>query len=169
MASNSRGLGTIDNPITRDVLSRNSHCDLDSATVPFSGTSLAQKPLQQGVNGQQMGTIAGIAFLMKKKTMGCDCQHFFWCVCHLPRWFSPYLQTVNCNTELAVWFGLCSWQLFLPPFHHVNSMPILKILLIVVRTLIDLFLSWNLCDLSLTIWIAWFWLYLNTKVFWVFF
>jgi hypothetical protein len=47
--------------------------------VPFSGTSLAQKPLQQGVNGQQMGTIAGIAFLMKKKTMGCDCQHFFFC------------------------------------------------------------------------------------------
>ena len=39
MASNSRGVGTIDNAITRDVLSSNSHCDLDSATVPFSGTS----------------------------------------------------------------------------------------------------------------------------------
>lgn len=29
-----------------------------------------------------------------------------------PWWFRSYLRTVNCNTQFAVWFGLCSWQLF---------------------------------------------------------
>lgn len=110
MASNSRGLGTIDNPITRDVLSSNSHCDLDSATVPFSGTSLAQKPLQQGVNGQQMGTIAGIAFLMKKKTMGCDCQHFFFFVRVSP---PPLIQSLFTNCQLQHRTRCLVWALFL--------------------------------------------------------
>ena len=65
------GVGTIDNPITRDVLSSNSHCDLDSAMA------LTQASAAGGQRTTNRDYIEGIAFLMKKKTMGCDCQHFF--------------------------------------------------------------------------------------------
>ena len=132
------GVGTIDNPITRDVLSSNSHCDLDSAMA------LTKASAAGGQRTTNRDYIEGIAFLMKKKTMGCDCQHFFVSP-------PPLIQSLftNCQLQHRVRCMVCALFL-IPPFDHVNSMATSKILLIAERNLIDLFFLRNSCGLSQT-------------------